>query len=103
MRKVIAILIAVCFVLSMTAAAASAHSTKNSYNNYKYTKITKTITKQEANLFNTQNNKVSNTIVNLGDNYAKGTSGVKAGSSNYIKTTATNENINTVTQTILKM
>ena len=103
MRKVIAILLAVCFVLSMTAAAASAHSVKNSYNNYKYTKITKTITKQEANLFNTQNNKVSNTIVNLGDNYAKGTSGVKAGSSNYIKTTATNENINTVTQTILKM
>ncbi|OEU43741.1 hypothetical protein BGV40_02505 [Methanosarcina sp. Ant1] len=102
MRKVIAILIAVCFVLSMTAAAASAHSIKNSYN-HKYTKITKTtIAKQEANLHNNQNNKVTNTILNLGDNYAKGTCGVKAGNSNSIVTTATNKNENTVNQIILQ-
>ena len=102
MRKVIAILIAVCFVLSMTAAAASAHSTKNSYN-HKYTKITKTtIAKQEANLYNNQKNQVTTTILNLGDNYAKGTYGVKAGNFNSIVTTAANKNENTVNQIILQ-
>ena len=108
MRKVIAILIAVCFVFSMTAAAAAAsesHS-KHPMKYLKYTKsskITKTMTAtQQANLNNNQNIKVDNYIINIGSNDAWGKCGVKAGNNNYVKTTATNTNKNEVSQAIVQ-
>ena len=96
MKKAIAILLAVCFVLSLTAAAASA-SPKHRGTSFQVTNVYE----QQAKSTNFQANFLENNVVNIGGSKARAGIGIAAAGTTVIVSEQSNKYDNDVNQLML--